>query len=86
MTMWHEYECWLFQALDPSYGMYVWPSAPVLAQYVWYHQDIIHNKHVIEVAKYWKCDLLSFDKRGVKYCTCINIYLELIIAQSRTTT
>ncbi|XP_013384377.1 methyltransferase-like protein 23 isoform X2 [Lingula anatina] len=27
------------QVLDPSYGMYVWPCSPVLAQYIWFHRS-----------------------------------------------
>lgn len=37
------------QVLDPSYGMYVWPCAPVLAQYIWYQREYIRGKRVLEV-------------------------------------
>eukprot|EP00057_Strongylocentrotus_purpuratus_P032870 XP_789211.3 PREDICTED: methyltransferase-like protein 23 [Strongylocentrotus purpuratus] len=29
--------------------MYVWPCAPVLAQYVWYRREWIRDKHVLEL-------------------------------------
>ncbi|KPP78202.1 methyltransferase-like protein 23-like [Scleropages formosus] len=37
------------QILDPQYGMYVWPCAVVLAQYVWMHRDHVHGKTVLEL-------------------------------------
>ena len=38
------------QIVDPSYGMYVWPCAPVLAQYVWFNRHNIRGKTVLEVS------------------------------------
>ncbi|KAJ8037399.1 Methyltransferase-like protein 23 [Holothuria leucospilota] len=37
------------EVLDPSYGMYVWPSAVVLAQYVSIHREEIKSKRILEV-------------------------------------
>lgn len=37
------------EMVDPSYGMYVWPCAPVLAQYVWHHRQAIRGKTVLEI-------------------------------------
>ncbi|KAM4692566.1 histone-arginine methyltransferase METTL23 [Rhinophrynus dorsalis] len=37
------------EVLDSQYGMYVWPSAVVLAQYLWYHQKLLTGKMVLEV-------------------------------------
>ena len=37
------------QVLQPSYGLYVWPSAPVLAQYVWHHRDRVKGRRILEV-------------------------------------
>ncbi|XP_046350826.1 probable methyltransferase-like protein 23 [Haliotis rufescens] len=37
------------EVIDPAFGMYVWPCAPVLAQYVWFHREEIRNKHVLEI-------------------------------------
>ncbi|KAL5018664.1 hypothetical protein ScPMuIL_004386 [Solemya velum] len=37
------------EVLDPSYGMYVWPCAPVLAQYIWYQREYIRGKRVLEI-------------------------------------
>ncbi len=37
------------EVVDPSYGMYVWPAAPVLAQYIWYHRDQIQGKRILEL-------------------------------------
>ena len=37
------------EVVDPSYGMYVWPSAPVLAQCVWFHKNQVRNKNVLEL-------------------------------------
>ncbi|XP_068209402.1 histone-arginine methyltransferase METTL23 [Palaemon carinicauda] len=39
----------LLQVVSPSYGMYTWPCAPVLAQYVWYHRHAFINRNVLEI-------------------------------------
>lgn len=37
------------EQLAASYGLYLWPCAPVLAWYVWLHQDEIRGKRVLEL-------------------------------------
>ena len=37
------------EIIDPSYGMYVWPCAPVLAQYLWHNRHAIHGKTILEI-------------------------------------
>lgn len=37
------------EVLDPQYGMYVWPSAVVLAQYLWTYRDELRGKTVLEL-------------------------------------
>ncbi|MFT7797706.1 methyltransferase-like protein 23 isoform X1 [Arapaima gigas] len=37
------------EVLDPQYGMYVWPCAVVLAQYVWTHRGHVRGKTVLEL-------------------------------------
>ncbi|XP_061867119.1 histone-arginine methyltransferase METTL23 isoform X2 [Colius striatus] len=37
------------EALDSRYGMYVWPCAVVLAQYVWVQRSGLRGKRVLEV-------------------------------------
>eukprot|EP00123_Amoebidium_parasiticum_P003294 comp14588_c1_seq1/m.10855 comp14588_c1_seq1/g.10855 ORF comp14588_c1_seq1/g.10855 comp14588_c1_seq1/m.10855 type:complete len:226 (-) comp14588_c1_seq1:156-833(-) len=37
------------QRLQLDYGMYTWPCAPVLAQYVWTHRHEVTGKHVLEL-------------------------------------
>uniref|UniRef100_A0A3Q2PX93 Methyltransferase 23, arginine n=1 Tax=Fundulus heteroclitus TaxID=8078 RepID=A0A3Q2PX93_FUNHE len=37
------------EVLDPQYGMYVWPSAVVLAQYVWFHREQLRGRAVLEL-------------------------------------
>ncbi|XP_022055708.2 methyltransferase-like protein 23 isoform X3 [Acanthochromis polyacanthus] len=37
------------EVLDPQYGMYVWPSAVVLAQYLWTYRDELKGKTVLEL-------------------------------------
>uniref|UniRef100_A0A8C4Q6L5 Methyltransferase like 23 n=1 Tax=Eptatretus burgeri TaxID=7764 RepID=A0A8C4Q6L5_EPTBU len=38
-----------FEVLDRSYGTFVWPSAVVLAQYVWHFRHCLPEKHVLEL-------------------------------------
>ena len=38
-----------FQVLHLQYGMYVWPCAVVLAQYLWFHRRSLPGKAVLEV-------------------------------------
>ncbi|KAM4598415.1 histone-arginine methyltransferase METTL23 isoform 1-T2 [Polymixia lowei] len=37
------------EVLDPQYGMYVWPCAVVLAQYVWAQREELKEKTVLEL-------------------------------------
>uniref|UniRef100_A0A3B4Y0K7 Methyltransferase 23, arginine n=2 Tax=Seriola lalandi dorsalis TaxID=1841481 RepID=A0A3B4Y0K7_SERLL len=39
----------LCQVLDPQYGMYVWPCAVVLAQYLWTQREALKDKTVLEL-------------------------------------
>jgi len=33
-----------------TYGLFVWPCAPLLAKYVFYREDTVAHKHVLEVS------------------------------------
>ncbi|XP_044309542.1 methyltransferase-like protein 23 isoform X1 [Varanus komodoensis] len=37
------------EVLNPHYGMYVWPCAVVLAQYVWFHRRLVRGKRILEI-------------------------------------
>lgn len=37
------------EQLAASYGLYIWPSAPVLAWYIWLNQDRLAGKRVLEL-------------------------------------
>lgn len=37
------------ERLEPSYGLYTWPSSVVLAQYVWHHRKILVDKNILEL-------------------------------------
>ncbi|XP_034394789.1 methyltransferase-like protein 23 isoform X1 [Cyclopterus lumpus] len=37
------------EVLDPHYGMYVWPCAVVLAQYLWTRRETLRGKKVLEL-------------------------------------
>lgn len=37
------------EIVDPQYGMFTWPAAPVLAQFIWHNREHIKGKQVIEV-------------------------------------
>ncbi|XP_003642385.3 probable methyltransferase-like protein 23 [Gallus gallus] len=37
------------EVLDPQYGMYAWPCAVVLAQYVWFHRRTLPGRRVLEI-------------------------------------
>ncbi|XP_042559340.1 methyltransferase-like protein 23 isoform X2 [Clupea harengus] len=39
----------MIRVLDPQYGMYVWPCAVVLAQYVWTQRGEIKHKTILEL-------------------------------------
>jgi len=41
--------CVTAQVVDVTYGLFVWPCAPLLAKFVFYNRDIIVHKHVLEV-------------------------------------
>ena len=37
------------EVLHPSYGLYTWACAPVLAQFIWYHRNIFSGSRVLEL-------------------------------------
>lgn len=37
------------EIMNPQYGMFTWPAAPVLAQFIWYNRDQIKGKQVVEI-------------------------------------
>lgn len=37
------------EIVDPQYAMFTWPSAPVLAQFIWHSRDQVKQKQVIEI-------------------------------------
>ncbi|XP_059509726.1 histone-arginine methyltransferase METTL23-like isoform X2 [Stegostoma tigrinum] len=37
------------EVLDPQYGMYVWPCAVVLAQYVWFSRNTVRGRTFLEI-------------------------------------
>nr|XP_044601284.1 methyltransferase-like protein 23 isoform X3 [Equus asinus] len=39
----------VFEVLHLQYGMYVWPCAVVLAQYLWFHRGSLPGKAVLEI-------------------------------------
>lgn len=39
----------IYEYINPSYGMYVWPSSPVLAQFVWHNRNFIKDKTILEI-------------------------------------
>ena len=40
------------QHLEGDYGLFTWPCAPVLAQYVYLQRDSLIGKNVLEVCKH----------------------------------
>ncbi|XP_029641088.1 methyltransferase-like protein 23 [Octopus sinensis] len=38
------------ELMDPNYGFYVWPCAVVLAQYIWYFQDAVKGRRILELS------------------------------------
>ncbi|XP_048448413.1 methyltransferase-like protein 23 isoform X3 [Rhincodon typus] len=41
------------EVLDPQYGMYVWPCAVVLAQYVWFSRNTVRGRTILEDAAFY---------------------------------
>lgn len=39
----------IVELADANYGLYVWPCAPVLAQYIWFYRDHVKGKRVLEL-------------------------------------
>ncbi|RDD39998.1 Methyltransferase-like protein 23 [Trichoplax sp. H2] len=37
------------ETIQQDYGLYIWPSAPVLAQYVWHNRQKLQSKSVLEI-------------------------------------
>ncbi|KAG2224063.1 hypothetical protein INT45_004944, partial [Circinella minor] len=51
----HDYDndqhCTIYieEVLDAAYGCYIWPSALVMSDYVWYHRNMFKNSTILEV-------------------------------------
>jgi hypothetical protein len=62
------------ELLDPSYGCYIWPSAFVLAEYIWHERDSFKDKTILEV---------SLTKDSQVYCSFMKDihYITIIIAR-----
>lgn len=58
------------QVLDPQYGMYVWPCAVVLAQYLWTHRDQLRDQTVLEVRR----DTLHVCQRPADSLTSLSVH------------
>ncbi|KAI7853759.1 putative methyltransferase-domain-containing protein [Circinella umbellata] len=37
------------EVLDAAYGCYIWPSALVMSDYVWYHRNMFKNSTILEI-------------------------------------
>ncbi|UJR21944.1 hypothetical protein I4U23_025013 [Adineta vaga] len=38
-----------FDTSSSSYGLYLWPCSPILAQYIWYHRNDFIGKNILEI-------------------------------------
>ena len=54
------------EQLAASYGLYIWPCSPVLAWYIWLHQDQIKDKTVLELGSGTALPGLLCSKIGAK--------------------
>lgn len=51
----------VYQVLEPQYGMYVWPCAVVLAQYLWTQKEQLRGRTVLEVRRPSRIRFQPFD-------------------------
>lgn len=63
--------------MQPSYGLYVWPSAPVLAQYIWHKRDQIKGRKILEV-KRLRFRYIKLGGGGVKFFKAPLKYIEAL--------
>ena len=54
------------EQLAASYGLYIWPCSPVLAWYIWLHQDKFNGKSVLELGSGTALPGLLCAKMGCK--------------------
>ncbi|KAK2557115.1 Histone-arginine methyltransferase METTL23 [Acropora cervicornis] len=55
------------EIVDPQYGMFTWPAAPVLAHFIWKNKEHFKGKQVIEV-EYYSKSASKFDKEEYPQC------------------
>jgi len=53
----------LLQVVDVTYGLFVWPCAPLLAKFVFHNRHILAHKHILEVSAH------KWSKRSAKIDT-----------------
>lgn len=44
-----ELDVTITEVIDPQYGLFTWPSAPVLAQFIFHNQHLVTKKNVLEI-------------------------------------
>lgn len=62
------------QVLHLQYGMYVWPCAVVLAQYLWFHRRCLPGKAILEVQeplRFQKHPVFRFKSTGLLWVLSI---------------
>ena len=64
-----------------TYGLFVWPCAPLLAKYVFHHQDAVVHKHVLEVSAQdsTTCLLFSSIRNGLHAASTVSCNILYII-------
>jgi len=72
-----------WQVVDVTYGLFVWPCAPLLAKYVFYYQDYIAQKHILEVCTKFICaffiDPTLLENISFNFHHNINIQFSIIV-------
>jgi len=46
--------------MDADYGLYVWPSAIVMAEYIWQNPARFKGRQVLEVSKIFLYSLINY--------------------------
>jgi predicted nicotinamide N-methyase len=74
------------EQLAASYGLYIWPSSPVLAWYLWLNQDKVKGKRVLELGAGTALPGLLVAKLGCKVTLTDDVSLSHCLENCREAT
>lgn len=79
-----EVRVWVHESLSGAYGLYVWPSALLLADYLWHHPGLVSGRRVLELGAGTGLPGLCAAKMGASHVTLTDGALDPLVMANLT--